>query len=412
MKKLVFIVTLLFMPSVYGASYSFQDCLNIVDKNNAELLAAKENLEAAKSLLSGTYGSFLPDITANLKYSRGQTDLTSSEGYNANLTATENIFNGFADVASISDAEGKVQVAEANLRTVKAKISADLKSAFASVVYAQDSIKLSKSILKRRTDNFNIVKLRFQSGRENKGSVLLSEAYQKQAQLDVLKAEHALQTAKRDLGRVLGLAPEASLEIIGQVPELTVPGVSPDFLALAEKTPSRQQSQGQLKSADANLQGARSKFYPTLNLQGSVGRTGEDFFPDNNQWSAGATLSWSLFNGGTDYFTQKSSFAQKMVAEHNLRNLYLETITQLRETYAAFVEAVEEVKVSAAFSEAASTRAEIARSKYNNGLSSFDDWDVIENDLINRQKDLTTKKRARVVAEANWEKTQGVGVLP
>jgi hypothetical protein len=48
----------------------------------------------------------------------------------------------------------------------------------------------------------------------------------------------------------------------------------------------------------------------------------------------------------------------------------------------AFVEAVEKTKVDNSFWEAASTRARIARQKYNNGLLTFEDWDVIENDLI------------------------------
>jgi hypothetical protein len=57
-------------------------------------------------------------------------------------------------------------------------------------------------------------------------------------------------------------------------------------------------------------------------------------------------------------------------------------------------------------------RAEIARSKYNNGLLSFEDWDLIENDLINRQKALLVSVRERVTAEAGWEQARGEGAIP
>ena len=57
-------------------------------------------------------------------------------------------------------------------------------------------------------------------------------------------------------------------------------------------------------------------------------------------------------------------------------------------------------------------RADISRSKYNNGLTTFDDWDLIENDLINRQKDYNLKIRDRLTSEAFWEQTQGTGVIP
>jgi len=411
-KRLVLILSILSLgPVCAAATYSFSECLEIIKKNNGELQAAQESVQAAKDTLSASYSGFLPQVSANLSYNRGQTENNNAEGYNANLSATETLFNGFSDVAKISDAEGKLKAAQAQLQITLAKLSFDLKSAFAGVLYAQDSLKLSKSIEKRRSDNLNLVRLRFQSGRENKGSVLLSEAYLKQARLDVLKAQHSLDTAQATLVRVLGLPPEESVEITGTVPELTRPAQTPVFLDLAEKTPDIRQSQAQLQSAEAGLTTSRSNFYPTLSLKGSVGKNGEDFFPENDLWSVGATLSWSLFNGGKDYFTQKSSFAQKLVAENSLRNLRLDLIAKLRDAYAGFIEAVEDVSVSAAFAEAATTRAEIARSKYNNGLSSFDDWDIIENDLITRQKDLTLKRRDRVIAEATWQKTQGIGEL-
>ena len=57
-------------------------------------------------------------------------------------------------------------------------------------------------------------------------------------------------------------------------------------------------------------------------------------------------------------------------------------------------------------------RSDIARSKYNNGISNFDDWDLIENELINRQKDLTLKVRDQIVALASWENAQGKGMFP
>jgi len=55
--------------------------------------------------------------------------------------------------------------------------------------------------------------------------------------------------------------------------------------------------------------------------------------------------------------------------------------------------------------------AEIARNKYNNGLLTFEDWDVIESDLINRQTTYLQNQRDRVISEAAWENIQGIGVF-
>ncbi|AFY00381.1 TolC family protein [Bdellovibrio bacteriovorus] len=415
MKKqnaLILLLTLSSAQALAANVYTFADCLELVKKNNAELVAAEQSMDSAKYNLNASYSNYLPQITANAGYQKSETNQVESEGYTATLNATQNVFNGFGDMAKVSENEGKVKVAEASLRTVKAKISYDLKSAFANVIYAQESLKLTRSIQKRRADNLNMVELRFQSGRENKGSVLLSKAYLKQAQLDVLKAENFFNTSRSSLIRVTGLAPDAEFEVQGKAPESTPSSVTPAFTKLAEQTPERLQAQGQIQSAEAGLSSARSEFLPSLDLSGSVGNTGDSWYPEQDRWSVGATLSWSLFSGGKDYFTNKSAFAQKLVAENTWKNSQLEIIVKLRQTFAEFTEAVEQVKVSDAFVEAGSVRAEIGRSKYNNGLTTFDDWDKIENDLISYQKDQTLKRRDRVVAEANWEKTQGVGVLP
>ena len=64
------------------------------------------------------------------------------------------------------------------------------------------------------------------------------------------------------------------------------------------------------------------------------------------------------------------------------------------------------------FAEAAVIREKVARQKYNNGLQTFGDWDLIENDLITRQKTLLATQRDRTTAEAAWEQSQGKGSLP
>ena len=61
------------------------------------------------------------------------------------------------------------------------------------------------------------------------------------------------------------------------------------------------------------------------------------------------------------------------------------------------------------FVEALRLRAEIGRAKYENGLMSFDDWYGIENELVDREKNLLKSQRERVAAEANYQLLLGQG---
>jgi outer membrane protein TolC len=84
----------------------------------------------------------------------------------------------------------------------------------------------------------------------------------------------------------------------------------------------------------------------------------------------------------------------------------------LAQAHAGFIAAVAKLAVDEEFAAAAQLRAEIARSKYNNGLLSFENWDIIENDLIARQRALLASRRDRVIAEAAWQQAIGQSDLP
>jgi outer membrane protein TolC len=310
----------------------------------------------------------------------------------------------------VAQGEANRVVSEASLAVTRATVSQDLKAAFAGMKYAQDNVILTASIMRRQEENLRLVELRFESGNENKGSFLLTKAALAQARYDYLQAQQATDTARQQLARVLGRHEAAALEVRGDVP-LTEPGQTPDFQALVRQAPGYQQAAAQEQSAVAGVTLARSGLYPSLNLSGSVSRGGDSWSADGSQRSVGLNLNVPLYSGGRDYYATKSAAASLDAAASNTDSTEQQLLVQLKQAYASYVESVEKLKVDQAFLDAAETRAKIARSQYNNGLISFTDWNIIENDLIQRQKSYVQGQRDRVIAEAAWEQALGKGVI-
>ena len=414
------VISLLSCSSMVWAQQplSFQDCVALVKKNNADLQFSEESYKSSQYQVDASKSGYMPQISASLGYAKSgnnsaTADLSSGDSYTAAITASQNLFNGFADSAKVDQARGQSRVSEAALRSAKSQVSYDLKSAFATALYAKDSLKITEDIIKRRNDNMRIVELRYDSGRENKGSLLLSQANYKQAKLDNLKAQHNKDVSQADLRKVTGLSQNETIEIKDDIPLNNPPLVNPDFDAIAAGTPDRQKYEAQVAVSQGALESAKSRFFPSLDLTGSVGQIGQNFYPnDYDRWSVGATLTLPLFSGGKDYYSTKSVTSQLYAAKANLAGIEGSLLSTLRKAFATYVESVEQLAVDDAFLTAAKTRADIARSKYNNGLMSFEDWDNIENDLINKTKSYITSKRDRIIAEASWEKAQGVGALP
>ncbi|MBC7385378.1 MAG: TolC family protein [Cryobacterium sp.] len=422
LKIFLFCLTLL-CGTASAETISWPSAVEITTKNNAELRGARADFDSTQALENSAKSGYLPVVTGTLSATKSNTPVVSGSGavvggnrtattYSATLSASENIFNGLADLGRTQQAEANTRVAAATLQTVRAKASRDLKANFESLTYSKESVRLTSEILKRREDNLRLVELRFESGRENKGSVLLSRAYLNQARYENLQAKNAVSRARVDLAKTLGIDDESTLDVTGEVPLDPPPSADLAWTKLASETPDHVKSAAQEDAAMAATTIARSGFFPTLGLTGSAGRQGDRFFPEDHRWSVGLNLTFPLFSGFKDYANLKSAIASRVSSLESRVSVDRDLLVRLKQARNDFEEAFEKLKVDESFRDAAQTRAEIARNKYNNGLQTFDDWDIIESDLINRQKVALASKQNRVVNEAAWEQVQGKGILP
>jgi outer membrane protein TolC len=209
----------------------------------------------------------------------------------------------------------------------------------------------------------------------------------------------------------LGRDGDFDFEVVDDMPLETLP-LNPDLKKLAVMTPEHVVAVGQEEAAVAAVTIARAGFYPSFSLSATASRLGKEWFPQTERWSIGAAISIPIFTGGKDYYGTQGAIATRTSAEASRMNVGRQLLVKLEQTYSGYLEASEKLKVDESFREAALKRAEIARGKYNNGLMSFDDWDVIENDLIVRERAVLQSQKDRAAAEAAWAQALGKGVTP
>ncbi len=413
MRRNVFILLLL-APGLAHAiqTLDWAACIHATQDSNADLKAALATAQSTDELKGTARSGFLPQMSASIGYVRNNTGSNGSTNRTTSLTGTQNLFAGFQTLGRMRQAHGNSVAAWAAYDTTKARVSFDLKSAYESLSYAIDFKILTEEIIRRREENNRLVALRFESGRENKGSAYLSEAYLAQAKLDDLQASNAKRISSAQLARALGFDEYSDLSITGTIPVQEPASGTPDFLKIALATPDYRQLEALEAGADAGVTIARSGFYPSLDLSGTLGRqVSPVFLGAQERWSVGIALTLPFFSGGSDFYSTRSAIDARTAAEYQRVNISRQVRARLEQSYSSYLEAVMKFKVDTSFKQATTVRAEIARKRYNNGLLTFEDWDVIENDLINRQKAYLQSKRDRVIAEAAWEQAQGIGAL-
>lgn len=410
--SLVFLLGVI--PSAYAETLTWEQSVGEAAKNNAAIKSAYQSWQASESTIKVNRSPYYPQVGASFSANYGRTmygiDQEAQDSYAASVTVSENIFNGWADKARVEQAEANASIAEAQLQIAKAQTSFDLKTAYANLVYAQRAIRLQENIRERRKSNLNLVDLRFDNGSENKGSVLLSKAYLDQAELNIIQARNSIQTANSQLARAIGRDETNLVEVAEDIPSIAIPEAV-DYQALALQTPQRTQAVLREKAADSSITLAKAGYFPSLGVSGTYGRQDVDFFPRDDRWSVGLEVSIPIFNGGRDYYSTQSAISNRSAAGSNREDLDRQLVTTLSSARARLIEAKKNLEVATSFLRATEMRAEIGRGRYNNGLLSFDDWDLIESDLISRQQAYIASQRDYVLAEAAWENALGTGSI-
>lgn len=130
-----------------------------------------------------------------------------------------------------------------------------------------------------------------------------------------------------------------------------------------------------------------------------------------NKWSLGLTLNFPLYSGGRDSAQVKSALENLKAGQLQTQEIEKDLLENLRTLFSKYVLSVEKLKVDEKFEKASILRSQIARQKYNNGMMSFEDWDKIESELIDREKAALASKKEILINESAWEKAKGQGVL-
>ena len=395
------------------AELSWADCVKAAMATNPEIRGAQFRLDSSTARRNAAFGGFLPRISASVDTGDSgignNPDLNEIEAdsWNARLTASQSLFSGFSSLSDVRRNMASVRRQKAALQAESADTRNRLRRAFADLLYAQANISLLENIAKRRADNADLVRLRYEGGRENKGSSLRVDADARSAAFEVSRARRALSLSRRKLARETGLGDFSPLSVKGSW-DVAPPPDNPNIESLAPAVPAVMQSIASTEEARAGLWSAMSPFWPSLDASASLSRNGPEWVPADRTWGAGLSLSYNLFNGARDTNGVLAARAEDQAARESLDAVSRSTRVSLEEAVNAYLDAYENVSVRKQYLDAAVVRAEIGRAQYANGMLSFTQWDLIETELVDSERGYLAARREALYAEAAWNRSLGL----
>lgn len=412
------LLTLLFSPvprSLHAAEVlTWQQCVEETRKAHPDLYSALAAMQQAEADRRITKGQLLPQLSASLNAAQSGTsekNIGSSSALSWSLGARQLLYDGrktSRQVAAYKEAE---KAAGYNYSAVSADVRFALRSAFTDLLKAQELVGLSREIAERRRKNVRLIALRYQAGREHIGSLRKAEADLGESEFEVSRAQRGLVLAQSRLASALGRDQHSPIRVKGSFTTVDLSSVKPNLAQLARNTPLVQQLEAKRKAARYDLDAAKGAFSPELYLTSSIGRSAFDSLPpDEVDWNAGVEFSLPIYGGGEG--RAKVAKAMAVVSQQNAeeKSGYLQVFDTLEESWKSFMDARQYVAVQRKFLDAAVERASIANAQYSNGLISFDDWVIIEDNLVSAKKQFLDAGADLLIAEAGWIQAKGGGL--
>lgn len=386
----------------------WEDCVAEAKKNHPDLISAAEKVKQADADKAIEISSALPQINGTLlsKSAKASTGATA-DTYSYSVTGEQLIFDGFKTLHDISSSSKTFKAEEYNYRVTSSNIRLNLRNSFIGLLRAQELIILTKDIAKRRRQNFELVKLRYEAGREHKGSLLTAEADLANAEYEVKQAERNIILYQRELSKEMGLEKLNLMSVKGEFSIARDYDIKPNIENIADTTPFLQELIAEKEAARYDLKSEQADFFPEVYLNGSAGKSNGNWPPDNDTWSFGMSVTVPIFAGGSrivDIRKAKSKLRQTEADERSGRDSVLFT---LEETWKDLKDAIENLSVREKFLEATKERARITVAQYETGFISFDDWVIIEDNLVSTKKSYLNAQATMLKTEAYWVQTIG-----
>jgi outer membrane protein TolC len=365
---------------------TLDEAVKLALERNEAARANQESVVAANARVRAARSFFLPSLTSTSTYTRRAYEVRRQVGdsevvisrYNA-LSETLGLNLTLFDARSLSGlsavkAQRNAEVAAA--AEDQRQLSFEVSQAFLSTLGVEQLKEAAQRRLDYARQNLDAARARYSAGLVSVNDVTRAELEFATAEVGVTQNTGQVETSLLQLGYLLD-APEA---VRGRlvVPEFLIEAASAeaaDAEALIEEALARRLDVGSLRwIAAARRHQAKTPllgWLPSLSASGQYRLTNEAAFNNKNwNWNIGATLTWSIFDGGARFGQDAEQKALARIADLDLKAAVRRVDVEVRDALVSLSSQRATLKQAAAAQDVARKNAAETQELYRQGLAS------------------------------------------
>jgi len=438
-----------------GKKWTLDDCINYAYEHNIQVQQNILDMRIAEQDLKASKYSVLPNLNGSAAhiYNFGQTidpftntfATTQVRSNQLGLSSTLTIFDGFRNVNNVKLSQAQLDANRYNLEAIKNDIALNIANAYLQILFNQELAKNAANQMKVTEIQVERIEKQVKAGVLPEGNLQEIQAQLATEELQYVNADNQLRLSKINLTQLLNLeiydeiqVVEPDLDAFQGESELVNPGVL--YESAVQEMPEIKSAEYNYFAAEKSTSVAKGRYYPTLNLTGSVGsgysganriRTGDgtnigrvpigqvagsgqqvlslqeqtifddndfrtkvwdDQLQDNFNTSVGFRLSIPLFNGLSSRIGVQRAKLNMKNAELNLENSKLQLRQNIESAHAEAVAALKRYKAATKSVQALETSFEYTNQRFTVGLLNTFDFNNEKNRLNNARSELLQAK--------------------
>lgn len=296
-------------------------------ENNTDLEIARIKIDQAAGALKSSKLSFFPDVSFPAQVGVNQNGMS----YSLSPTASWEVDIFGRKHNTKEGAKAALASAEAYQQAVQTQLIATIADAYYTLLMLDEQLDISKRTLNTWEENIRTLSALKRAGKTNEAAVLQAKANKVNVEASILTLEKQIIEQENSLSALLGLVPQEfeRNELSEQIfPDTLLMGLP---LSSLVNRPDVRQAEYKLVEAFYATNVARSYFYPSITLSGSVGWSGSDGVVINpGEWifNAVGSLLQPIFNQGKIKAKVMISETQRQEALLNFRQTLLDAGTE------------------------------------------------------------------------------------
>ena len=342
-KKLLFITGLVISHLIFYPAPNFADDTNIevytLEKSVNEAIVNNWGVKTKEQKIDeAVYGKkkarsdLLPRFSTTYTYRREgevlgipDTDFVfgSKDNYQWQGTITQPLFTGFALTSAYELAKLGIDLSNMELELEKLDIALKAKEAYFNILKADKAVEVAQSAVESLQSHLKVAQNFYDVGMIPVNDLLKAEVELANADQNLIKARNGARLSRASFNIVLSKPIDSPVNV-EDIQDYTIEPV--DFVKFYDQALLKRP---EIRSIDINdlqidqqIKLAKSKYYPEIALTYNYTKAGDSptfngssSLLDTNSWQAIASLSWNLWNWGSDHYSvrQKEMNKQQLV---------------------------------------------------------------------------------------------------